>query len=179
MKLKATLSLFILIFLFLSCKSDGLIYPDNLYTDVEIRQLNKLIDEFDSIMIKNFNSESMESSYKQFSSHFRDNNNILLPNEFEDLSLKLERMEIFETFWLLNQMNSKYIINIDGKFIDHMKYISDNEEIIKVYLNSLTQAYDITPQMISLMTQEYENLDFSDKNIRLVFIFHYITLMNR
>lgn len=62
------------------------------------------------------------------------------------------------------------VLNTDGKYVDLLKSLSVESTFIDNYYESIIEYGDLSPSCYGMMLRDYDQLDFSDPDHRLLFI---------
>lgn len=162
-----------------------------LFNETEINDLTKIQSFFDkSIGSKvNENEENLEKLYTNF---FLQNSDIEKASDFK-LSINFgEQKELynqldkrtFDDIWVigwLTKMDSNDTLKIiqlnrQGKYVELLKTIGEQDSTINNYYNSLEIAGDISPSMFADLIKNHKNYNLKDPKIRLIIAIHYLTL---
>lgn len=60
-------------------------------------------------------------------------------------------------------------INTEGQFASLLKSLSDSNQLLNKYYNSMIESGDISPTCYGLILRDYNKLDFSNPDHRLIF----------
>ena len=60
-----------------------------------------------------------------------------------------------------------------------MTKIGEKNDFINVYADRLNAASDLLPSVIAGFSKNIDRIDLTNKNNRLIFAIHYLTLINR
>lgn len=168
-----------------ACKQEKeIINPNKVWTELEIVELNTLVNEFDDILTEEFQTSSVESAYSQYSDFFLKNiNSVPHFKRVESLNLKIYGMEVFDKIWISNktpESSKEYVsLKMNSTYMTYLKKVGNSSNFIKSYTNNLEVANDIQPSVIAGFAKNIKEINLSDKNNRLIFVIHYLTLMNR
>lgn len=89
--------------------------------------------------------------------------------------------EILNLIWELNSLNTKKPIEIErlrtkGPYVDFLMSTGKENPIIKEYIEAIIGAGDVSPYSIGLMRIKAKDLNINNKNTRLVFAIHYLSI---
>ena len=62
------------------------------------------------------------------------------------------------------------VLNSDGKYVDLLKSLSEENTFISNYYESIIEYEDLSPGCYGMILRDYDQLDFSDSDHRLLFI---------
>ena len=62
------------------------------------------------------------------------------------------------------------VLNTDGKYVDLLKSLSEDNTFISNYYESIIEYEDLSPGCYGMILRDYDQLDFSDADHRLLFI---------
>ena len=169
--------------LILSCKTDTKIEnPSEIYSDAELIELNGIVADFDEILTAEFKTGNIVDVYHEFSNIVAEESRVPIPDGLIILSDQLTELEVFKKIWVeyIDQNSKEKIyINPKGEYLNYLEYLGHSSEFLKVYLDNYKSIYDITPSIIGGFSVNINELDLTNKNYRLVFAVHYLTLINR
>lgn len=176
-------SVIALLLLILSCKTETkIVNPHGIYSDNELIELNEILSEFDKTLSDKYNTDNITDAYHMFSKVVADQYQVPIWKELKDLSDEVIELEVFSEVWHKNIYQNEpqgFNMNPEGKYIDYLEFIGQNTEFIKIYVDQYKSADDILPSIVGGFSAHIEELDLKDKNNRLIFAIHYLTLMNR
>ena len=162
--------------------------PNGIFTQSDINELNLIITEFDNILKKEYSTNNTEEAYLDYSKEFWRNLSeeqtgyIPIPNGMELLGKKVQNLKVFDKIWSIWKDKSKdnEVYNIGPKpYLTYLKARGKKSDFIKGYAESLSAAGDIMPSVMAGFARNIGNLDLKNKNNRLIFAVHYLTLINR
>ena len=165
-----------------ACKQESEIQnPDGIWTETELTELNTIVSEFDQILTAEYKTDSKKKAYLEYSNYVFQNDIIPILNGMEKLSSDLKKFVVFDKiWWKYTDSNSEYFnLNTDSNYQIYLTEIGKTSDFIKDYTDRFNSASDIQPSVIAGFSKNIENLDLTDKNIRLIFAIHYLTLLNR
>ena len=83
-------------------------------------------------------------------------------------------------WWKYTDSNSEHFnLKNDSNYIKYLTEIGKQSDFINDYADRLIHASDLQPSIVSGFAKNIENIDLTDKNYRLIFAIHYLTLINR
>lgn len=156
----------------------------------EIHDLQKILSFFDGQIMSSFKGKSLLDSYDLFNEKELElkNEGLIFGNiSFSDqqkLNSKIKETT-FKEIWDLGKIldideigskQSFLFINPNGKYISYLKKLGLKNKFIEDYSNIVSQNYDIPPSLVYVITDNYNKIDVSDENIRLMIAIHYLTL---
>ena len=176
---KRALILFLTIFS--ACKQENEIKnPNGIWTESELVELNAIVSEFDRILTTNYKTSSVKKAYLDYSNYVIQNNITPILNGMEELSSELKKFTVFDKiWWKYSDSTNEYFTLIGAS--NYQKYLNEigkTSTIINGYAESIDAANDINPSVISGFAYNIENIDLTDKNNRLIFAIHCLTLIN-
>ena len=169
------------VFLFFSCNQEREIEnPNEIWTKIELSELNSIVSQFDEILKKEYQVASAEEAYLKYSDYFIKNiNSVPIFNDFGKLSDQIYKMSVFDKIWVQNK-DSEYInLAMNSDYFIYLKYLGKKNKFINEYVERIEEANDIPPSLVAGFAKNINTIDLTDKNNRLVFAIHYLTLMNR
>ncbi|UAB82308.1 hypothetical protein INR76_05990 [Marixanthomonas sp. SCSIO 43207] len=169
--------------LILSCKTETKIEnPNGIYSDAELIELNGMVSDFDEILTSKYKTENIVEAYHEFSKIVAEENRVPIPKGLEDLSDKVLDLKVFDKIWRKNidqHVPGKFYLNSNGEYLSYLEYIGKKSEFINIYVDEYKSAHDILPSIIDGFSTNIKELDLTNKNYRLIFAVHYLTLINR
>lgn len=169
--------------LILSCKTETKIEnPNGIYSDAELIELNGMVSDFDEILTSKYKTENIVEAYHEFSKIVAEENRVPIPKGLEDLSDKVLDLKVFDKIWRENidqHVPGKFYLNSNGEYLSYLEYIGKKSEFINIYVDEYKSAHDILPSIIDGFSTNIKELDLTNKNYRLIFAVHYLTLINR
>lgn len=156
----------------------------------EIHDLQKILSFFDGQIMSSFKGKTLLDSYDLFNEKELElkNEGLIFGNiSFSDqqkLNSKIKETT-FKEIWDLGKIldvdeigskQSFLFINPNGKYISYLKKLGLKNKFIEDYSNIVSQNYDIPPSLVYVITDNYNKIDVSDENIRLMVAIHYLTL---
>ncbi|KJD34731.1 hypothetical protein PK35_02955 [Tamlana nanhaiensis] len=184
--MKKTIGILMTILLLISCANSDkyeIENPNGIWTDSELVELNSLVSEFDRILISEYKSESEIKAYEEFSKKVF--NDMVIPDlkEYTELNSDLKKLKVFDKIWrnFTDSITNKkrFDLKYNSKYQEYLKHVGQKSEFIKVYAERFESAGDIVPSVVAGFAKNIEDIDLSDKNNRLIFTIHYLTLINR
>jgi hypothetical protein len=167
-----------------SCTSEtNISNPNGLFSEVELSELNQMVDAFDHILVQGFDTKSEFDAYMKFSEIVEEEISLTLPIGMEALGIEVMNYKVFSKIWRHYEVDSrnkeKYNIFGTSDYIKYLKRLGEDSDFLQVYAQSLEDAGDISPALIAGFAVNIELLDLTDRNNRLVFAIHYLTLIQR
>ena len=157
--------------------------PNGIWTKSELVELNSLVSKFDQILISEYKSDSETKAYEEFSNNVF--NNMVIPDfkEYAKLNSDLKNLKVFDKIWrnYTDSITNKnhFDLKYNSKYQEYLKHIGEKSEFIKGYADNFENAGDITPSVIAGFSKNIRKIDLNNKNNRLIFTIHYLTLINR
>jgi len=177
---KRILILFLTIFS--ACKQQIEIQnPNGIWTETELTELNTIVSEFDKILTTEFKTDSKKEAYLEYSNYVFQNNITPILNGMEILSSDLKKFVVFDKIWwkYTDSYSEHFNLKTNSNYIKYLIRIGKQSDFINGYAGQLNQASDIQPSVVSGFAKNIESIDLTDKNNRLIFAIHYLTLINR
>lgn len=156
----------------------------------EIHDLQKILSFFDGQIMSSFKGKTLLDSYDLFNEKELElkNEGLIFGNislsDQQKLNSKIKETT-FQEIWDLGKIldvdeigskQSFLFINPNGKYISYLKKLGLKNKFIEDYSNIVSQNYDIPPSLVYVITDNYNKIDVSDENIRLMVAIHYLTL---
>jgi len=155
--------------------------PDNLFTNSEINDLDRIVNTFDKIIMNEFKTDSKKEAYLSFSEFAFNNNEFRIFKGFEELNAQLPYLKVFDEVWV--KLNDKKWPNLnynkDGKYLKYLMFLGQHSEIIKNYQERFKIINDIQPSVVGGIKKNMELFNYGNKNDRLFLTIHFFTLLNR
>ena len=185
----------LIIWTFVGCTNNENIL-NSTFTKDEINTINQIISFYDDFVYDNTDkSLTIENAYKTFLDknvpmvYKQGNINLLIPDSSSLLNLyqTLNRNDL-NVFFTIQDTVSIYHektqerkqeyhpftfhLNYSGKYIQMLEKLSSRSEYFESYYSSLLNAFSGTgnPGSMNLILSGYNNIDFSKKEERLIFI---------
>ena len=182
--LKKILTIITLTFICACAQKDKIVNPNEIFNEQEIADLNLILDKFDKTLLTEFNTNSKEKAYSDFSNYILGSNEIPMYDGFQELSNRLSDLSIFDEIWIKtengNNGDLKTInLNPEEKFFDYLKALGEDSELIKNYKERVENTYDIQPSVVGGISKNFNDLNLKNPNHRLFLAIHYLTLINR
>lgn len=165
-----------------ACKQESKIDNFNgIWTEPELSELNSIVSEFDQILTTEYKTDSENKAYLEYSNNVLQNQIVPNLNGMEKLSSDLKKFVVFDKiWWKYTDSNSEHFnLKTDSNYIKYLTEIGKKSDFIKNYADQLNQASDLLPSVVAGFSKNIENIDLTDKNNRLIFAIHYLTLINR
>lgn len=165
-----------------ACKQESKIDNFNgIWTEPELLELNSIVSEFDHILTTEYKTDSEKKAYVEYSNNVFQNQ--IVPNikGMEKLSSDIKKFVVFDKiWWKYTDSNSKYFnLKTDSNYIKYLTEIGKTSDFIKDYADRFNSASDLQPSVIAGFSKNIGNIDLNEKNNRLIFAIHYLTLSNR
>ena len=175
-----------ILILFLSiisaCKQESKIEnPNGIWTEPELTELNSIVSEFDQILTTKYKTDSAKKAYLEYSNSVFQNQILPNLNGMEKLSSDLKKFLVFDKiWWKYTDSNTEHFnLKTDSNYQKYLTEIGKKSDFIKDYADRFNAAGDLQPSVIAGFAKNIENIDLTDKNNRLIFAIHYLTLINR
>jgi hypothetical protein len=165
-----------------ACKQESKIEnPNGIWTESELSELNSIVSEFDQILTTEYKTDSEKKAYLEYSNSVFQNQFIPDFNGMKKLSSDLKNFAVFEKiWWKYNALSSEsFNLKTNSNYCKYLTEIGKTSDFINDYADRLNQASDLQPSVISGFAKNIENINLTDKNNRLIFAIHYLTLINR
>jgi len=176
--MKRDIVLFLVFLLILSCNDKNIALSKNeVKFDIEAQNYYK---KFDRILILKYGNDldRFDNFSKDFITALKENIRPPLYTQISKL-LSCDKDNInFSTIWIKYQ-NHCFINMNDGSYFNTLKVLSKNNRFIKNYVD-LSKNYGTVhmPSIIASFASESNNINFHNKNNRIIFAIHYITIYN-
>ena len=175
---------FLILFLIIlsACKQESNIQnPNGIWTEPKLSELNTIVLEFDKILKAEYKTDSEIKAYSEYSNYVFQNNSTPVLNGMGKLSSDLKKFEIFDKIWwkYQNADSEHFNLKTDSNYIEYLTKRGEKNEFINVYADRLNAASDLQPSVIAGFSKNIEGIDLTNKNNRLIFAIHYLTLINR
>lgn len=186
--MKKTILILILTILSACEKPTEIENPNGIFTDADIANLNWMVTKFDEILESEYKTKVLKDAYRDYSNAvWRGLNEeqppyIPIPNGLDSLKNKVKELGVFSKIWSTwkEKPEDFEIYNIGQKpYLTYLKELGKKSDFINGYAQSLTNSGDIMPSVVAGFAKNIENIDLKDKNNRLIFSIHYLTLMSR
>ena len=186
--MKKTILILILTILSACEKPTEIENPNGIFTDADIANLNWMVTKFDEILESEYKTKVLKDAYRDYSNAVWKGLNeeqppyIPIPNGLDSLKNKVKELGVFSKIWSTwkEKPEDLEIYNIGQKpYLTYLKELGKKSDFIDEYAQSLTNSGDIMPSVVAGFAKNIENIDLKDKNNRLIFSIHYLTLMSR
>ena len=165
-----------------ACKQESEIQnPNGIWTETELNELNSIVSEFDRILTTEYKTDSDKKAYLAYSNNVFQNQIVPNLNGMEKLSSDLKKFVAFDKIWWKYSVSNTEYFNLktDSNYQKYLIKIGKKSEFIKNYADRFNAASDLQPSLIASFAKNIETIDLTDRNNRLIFAIHYLTLMNR
>ena len=165
-----------------ACKQESKIEnPNRIWTEPELTQLNSIVSEFDKILTTEYKTDSVKKAYLEYSNSVFQNQILPNLNGMKKLSSDLKKFVVFDKIWwkYTNSNTEHFDLKTDSNYEKYLTEIGKKSDFIKDYADLFNAAGDIQPSVIGGFAKNIENIDLNNKNNRLIFAIHYLTLTNR
>ena len=186
--MKTTVLILILTILSACEKQTEIKNPNRIFTDSDIADLNWIIQEFDNILKIEYKTNITEKAYRQYSNAVwrglseEQPPYIPIPRGIDSLTLKVKKLGVFQKIWSTwkGKPQESEVYNIGQEpYLTYLKKLGRKSDLIKDYAQSLSNSKDIMPSVVFGFAKNVENIDLKDKNNRLIFTVHYLTIFTR
>ncbi len=160
------------------------------FNTTEINDLTKIQSFFDK-SIGLTESDKQDNLEKVYTDFFLQNSDIEKMSDFK-LSINFNDQKgmynqldkkTFDNIWTISWLTKpdsndslKYIqLNRQGKYVEFLKSLGQQDSVINNYYNSLEIAGDISPTMVGDLIKNYKNYNIKDPKVRLIIAIHYLT----
>jgi hypothetical protein len=165
-----------------ACKQESeIVNPNGIWTDTELAELNSIVSEFDRILTTEYKTDSDKKAYLEYSNNVFQNQIVPNLNGLEKLSSDLKKFVVFDKiWWKYTDSNTEHFnLKTDSNYQKYLTEIGKKSDFIKNYADRFNAASDLQPSVIAGFAKNIETIDLTDKNNRLIFAVHYLTLINR
>ena len=165
-----------------ACKQESKIEnPNRIWTDTELTELNSIASEFDQILTTEYKTDSEKKAYLEYSNNVFQNQIVPNLNGMEKLGSDLKKFVVFDKIWwkYTDSSSEHFNLKTDSNYIKYLTKIGKQSDFINGYADRLNAASDLQPSVIAGFAKNIENINLIDKNNRLIFAIHYLTLINR
>jgi hypothetical protein len=102
-------------------------------------------------------------------------------NGMKKLSSDLKKFVVFDKiWWKYTDSNSEHFnLKTDCNYQKYLSEIGKTSNFLIDYADRFNSASDLQPSVIAGFAKNIKNIDLTDKNNRLIFAIHYLTLLNR
>lgn len=169
------------------------ILVSNIFSPDEINQLEEIQIKIDSFILLKTKDINISNAYHTYCDNLtdvenmRDFSNLLKIDRhfYNDLVSGLLEQDFFEEIWLKEEIvdrNSEKIsrislgINQQGKYVEFLKNLSKENNILEDYYEILYSSGDIGPAIALGLLKNHNAYDFNDPVYRFLFDIHFITL---
>ena len=165
-----------------ACRQESKIQnPNGIWTETELTELNSIVSEFDQILTTEYKTDSEKRAYLEYSNNVFQKQ--IVPNliGIEKLSSDLKKFVVFDKiWWKYTDSNTEHFnLKTDSNYQKYLTEIEKKSDFIKNYTDRFNAASDLQPSIIAGFAKNIESIDLTDKNNRLIFAIHYLTLINR
>ena len=174
--------LIIFLIILSACKQESEIQnPNGIWTETELTELNTIVSDFDQILTDEYKTVTEKKAYLKYSNYVSQNNIIPILNGMEKLSSDLKKFVVFDKIWwkYTNSNSEHFNLKTDSNYQKYLTEIGKTSDFIKDYANRFNSASDLQPSVVAGFSKNIENIDLTNKNNRLIFAIHYLTLLNR
>ena len=169
--------LIILLTIISACKQESNIdNPNGIWTDSEISELKSIIYEFDQILTSEYKTNS-EEAYTLFSKIIIEEGGIPDLNGFKRISTEIKNSEVFDKIWIISE--GSLVLKYNSHYQKYLKELGKKSNLINFYSERFESSGGIQPSMTASLLQNIKKLDLKDKNHKLIFAVHFLTLFNQ
>lgn len=165
-----------------ACKQESKIAnPNGIWTGTELTELNSIVSEFDQILTTEYKTDSEKKAYLEYSNNVFQNQSVPNLSGMEKLNSDLKKFVVFDKIWWKypDSNNEHFTLNTNNNYQKYLTKIGKKSDFIKDYADRINSAGDLQPSVIAGFAKNIKNIDLTDKNNRLIFAIHYLSLMNR
>ena len=157
--------------------------PNGIFSKTDLSELNSIVNDFDKILMTEYKTDSKTKAYQEYSKQVNDEMRIPIPNGLEKLGKEVMTLGVFNKIWWKYDYSTgnsgNFNINPKSEYLTFLKVNGENSELIKRYADKYSSVSDLQPSIIAEFARNIESQNLEDKNIRLIFAIHYLTLINR
>lgn len=155
--------------------------PDGIWTKVELEELNFIVSEFDKILMTEYKTKSIKQAYLGYSSYVFQNNATPILDGMEKLSADLKKFVVFEKIWWKYTRQNSNHFNLKGQssYLKYLSELGESSDFINHYADQIDATSDIQPSVVAGFAKNIGSIDLTNKNNRLIFAIHYLTIINR
>lgn len=171
--------------LFYSCTDVSTIYNDeNYWNENDISELTEIVEIYDKSLSNAYGSSDLSKVYSnysyEFSTSLQGKGSFIAP---QGMDIEIQDLKVFDKIWKIynTSIPDSESINLypEGPYFDYLNGLPNSSAFLKSYIENFENAYDINPSMVYGFADNGITVDYSDINNRLVFVIHYLTLINR
>lgn len=163
----------------------------SVFNESEIQDLETILVFFDNKICEteNINKSNISECYRSFFERMAESEKtgiieFRVPFEEQRNIYKKINQSTFDEIWIFgkswkrktNQTFRFLSYNLNGKYVEYLEELGNENKIIKNYIDTLLAAGDISPIMFANVLMGYKNYDIADIRIRLMIAIHYMTL---
>ena len=156
---------------------------NGIFTETEFRELNFLLQDFDNLLINESQTYSTKIAYWEFTQRVVEDNSVPIINGIDSLGQSVLKYKVFDKIWWKYKDSElktvKYNFADKSKYLEYLKLVGKESDLIKDYAERLESANDLVPSVIAGFSRNIKKNDLENENIRLIFAIHYLTLLNR
>lgn len=155
--------------------------PNGIWTETDLTELNDIVSKFDQILTTEYKTDSVKKAYLEYSNYVFKNNATPILNGMEKLSSDLKTYSVFDKIWwkYFDSDSERFNLKADSNYIKYLTEIGKHSDFINDYTGRFNGVNDLQPSVVAGFAKNIENIDLTDKNNRLIFAIHYLTLINR
>jgi len=187
--------IFVFVIFFIGCSSET--NTEDLFTKNELSEIDRLVADFDSLLMKKMQSRSVSQAYIAFAE--KQNNAPtyeayldFLNKIIEDVDILIENHRndsIFDKIWYTDYgfksiekkdtLSVGLALKIPGIYSRFLGKIANKNEFIGIYKAYLESVNDLAPNMVDAFPYYIQDFNLKDKTQRFCIAVHYITVMSR
>ena len=174
--------LLIFLTIFSACEQQSKIEnPNGIWSDKELAELDKIVYNFDEILTNKYRANSIENAYLEYSNFVSENNMTPILPGMEKLSTDLKEFVVFDKIWwkFTDSSTESFNLKTDSNYIKYLTEVKKQSDFINDYAASVNAIGDLQPSVVAGFAKNIKNIDLTDRNNRLIFAIHYLTLINR
>lgn len=156
---------------------------NEIFSEIEFEELNSLLQDFDNILLEEYDTYSTKVAYWEFSQRIAKNNSIPTIKGIDSLGLSVMEYKVFDKIWWKyknTELNTiKYNFADKSIYLKYLKLVGKNSDFIKNYTEIIESTNDLVPSIIYGFAKNIKKTDLENENVRLIFAIHYLTVLNR
>ena len=174
--------LILFLILLSACKQESSIQnPNGIWTESELTELESIVSRFDQILTTEYKTDRKKKAYLEYSNYVSQNNVTPILNGMEELSSDLKTFVVFDKiWWKYSDSNSElFSLKTHSNYLKYLTEIEDQSDLLNDYVERFNAANDLQLSVVAGFAKNIEDIDLTNKNNRLIFAIHYLTLINR
>tara|TARA_R110000823_G_C15934544_1_gene499817 strand:+ start:2082 stop:2645 length:564 start_codon:yes stop_codon:yes gene_type:complete len=174
--------LILFLILLSACKQESSIQnPNGIWTESELTELESIVSRFDQILTTEYKTDRKKKAYLEYSNYVLQNNVTPILNGMEELSSDLKTFVVFDKiWWKYSDSNSeRFSLKTHSNYLKYLTEIEGQSDLLNDYVERFNAANDLQPSVVAGFAKNIEDIDLTNKNNRLIFAIHYLTLINR